>query len=408
MAAAAVQFRAVGGTALVIAKAPSPGRVKTRLVPPLEPAQAVRLHEALLLDTLDGCRREAARVGVLHPAGDAAALAALVGEDVPLVAQRGSGLAAALEGALQAAALDAPLAIVSSDIPGVPPGALQRAFAALAAGADVVLGPAADGGYWLIALREASAAPFADIPWSTPAVLGVTLARCAGAGLRVELVDTWRDLDTLVDLDFAAAEADAAIAPRTTALLAELRAGDVVGEPPRLRLASSELLRATPWRAVVDDVLETDDGRRTGYAYLAVPRAVFVVPVTDALEIALVRQYRHPVRDWTLEVPAGGVAEGEDPRDAAVRELAEEVGGRARELVHLSTFYSSSAHLSLRSDAYLATGVELGEPAPEPDEHLRVVRMPFAKAVELARHGRLTEGQTALVILLAAAALARD
>jgi rSAM/selenodomain-associated transferase 1 len=395
----------VAETALVIAKAPSPGGVKTRLVPPLEPAQAVRLYEALLLDTLDGCRREA-RAGVLHPPGHAAAIAALVGPDVPLVVQRGLGLAAALEGALATATDGAPVAVVSSDIPGVPPGALRDAFAALRDGADVVLGPAADGGYWLVATRAPQRAPFVDVPWSTPAVLGVTLARCDAAGLRVALVTPWRDLDTAVDLDVAATEVDAAIAPRSAALLAELRAAGVAGPPPRLRLASSEVIRATPWRAVVEDALALDDGRTTRYAYLAVPRAVFVVPVTEAGEVALVRQYRHPVRDWTLEVPAGGVAEGEDPRAAALRELHEEVGGAARELVHLTTFYSSSAHLSLRSDVYLARGVTLGEPAPDPDEDLCVVRMPFAEAVALARRGRLTEGQTALAIFLADAALA--
>jgi rSAM/selenodomain-associated transferase 1 len=395
----------VPGTALVIAKAPHPGRVKTRLVPRLDPAQAARLHEALLLDTLDGCRREA-RAGVLHPAGEAEAIAACVGASVPLVAQRGSGLAAALEGALAAATDEEPVAVVSSDVPGVPVGALRRTFGALRAGADVVLGPAADGGYWLIATRAPQRAPFVDVPWSTPAVLGVTIARCEAAGLRVALVDAWRDLDTAVDLDFAAAEVEAAIAPRTATLFAELRAAGAVGAPPRLRLAASDVLRATPWRTVVEDALERADGGRTGYAYLAVPRAVFVVPVTDAGEVALVRQYRHPVRDWTLEVPAGGVAEGEEPRDAAVRELREEVGGAARELVHLTTFYSSSAHLSLRSDVYLAIGVALGEPEPDPDEDLRVVRMSFAEAVALARRGRLTEGQTALAILLADASLA--
>jgi ADP-ribose pyrophosphatase len=115
-----------------------------------------------------------------------------------------------------------------------------------------------------------------------------------------------------------------------------------------------------------------------------------------------VRQYRHPVRDWTLEVPAGTLDDGEAPLQAAERELREEVGGRARAWRHLSTFYSSSAHISLRSDVFLATGVTLDTPSPDEGEELELVLMPVAVALERARAGGFAEGQTALSILLAA------
>jgi ADP-ribose diphosphatase len=158
----------------------------------------------------------------------------------------------------------------------------------------------------------------------------------------------------------------------------------------------------------VRDRLATSAGRETGYAYLAVPRAVFVVPLTDAGEIVFVRQYRHPVRDWTLEVPAGALLDGEAPLDAAKRELREEVGGNARDWRHLSTFYSSSAHISLSSDVFLATGVTLDEPTPDEYEELELVRLPASKALARARAGALAEGQTALSILLAARYIERD
>jgi ADP-ribose pyrophosphatase len=133
-----------------------------------------------------------------------------------------------------------------------------------------------------------------------------------------------------------------------------------------------------------------------------VPRAVFVVAVTDQGDVLLVRQYRHPVRDWTLEVPAGSVHDGETPLEAAARELAEEAGGRARDWRHLTTFYSSSAHLSLRSDVFLATGVEVGDAAPDTDERLELVLLPLAEVLDRAAAGAFAEGQTALAILLAA------
>jgi ADP-ribose pyrophosphatase len=229
-------------------------------------------------------------------------------------------------------------------------------------------------------------------------VLGVTLARCRDAGLRVELLETWRDLDTAVDLAFARRDSHLLNAARTVAVLAGLD----LSEPPPVELAGSELLAGSPWRTILHDRLRGDDGRETGYTYLAVPRAVFVVAVTAEDELLLVRQYRHPVRDWTLEVPAGSVQDGETPREAAARELAEETGGQSGDWLHLTTFYSSSAHLSLRSDAFLATGVEVGAAAPDADEHVELVRLPLAEALERARTGGFAEGQTALAILLAA------
>jgi rSAM/selenodomain-associated transferase 1 len=383
---------------LVISKAPAVGRAKTRLVPPLTAAQAAELQRALLLDTLDACRAELDHVAILHADPAEAPEFERLAPGTPLVLQDGRGLEDALGRTFEREVVEGPVAIVSSDVPGLPADSLERTFAALDGGADVVLGPALDGGYWLIAMARFHPEPLREIPWSTPAVLGVTLARCRDAGLRVELLETWRDLDTVVDLAFVRRGAHLLSAPRTLAALAGLD----LPEPPPLELAESELLAGSPWRAIVHDRLRGEDGREMGYSYLAVPRAVFVVAVTDERELLLVRQYRHPVRDWTLEVPAGSVHDGETPREAAARELAEETGGRAREWRHLTTFYSSSAHISLRSDAFLATGVEVGAAAPDADEQIELVRLPLAQALERAHAGGFAEGQTALAILLAA------
>ena len=385
---------------LVVAKAPNSGRSKTRLVPPLTAEQAAALHEALLLDTIDACCKQASDVRLLCASEhDAAVLGTLV-PGIPSVIQEGEGLGDALRLGMARHVAEGATAIVSSDVPGIPEGAITEAFAALADGADVVLGPAADGGYWLLAMREAHAEPFRDIPWSTPAVLAVTRERCAQASLRLVELAHWRDIDTSVDLELVARDADRISAPRTRAILGELT--EHVSKAPDVALLSSELLSGSPWRAVISDRLRID-GRETDYTYLAVPRAVFVAAVTDDDELLLVRQYRHPVRDWTLEVPAGSIREGEPSRAAAARELREETGGSAREWEHLSTFYSSSAHTSLRSDAWLARGVEIvGEPVEEEWEAVTLVRMPLAEAFARARSGGFTEGQTALTILLAA------
>lgn len=384
---------------MIVAKAPRPGQAKTRLTPPLTPEQAADVQRALLLDTLDACRLEEPGTALLYAREeDLGPLRVLAGDDVPLVRQEGRGLADALRLGMARHLPHGPTAIVSSDVPGIPAGSLTRAFAALEDGADLVLGPARDGGYWLIAMAALHPQAFEDIPWSTPAVSAVTIERCRAAGLRVESLELWRDVDTAIDLGFLARAPDNLPAPRTQALLAKL----AVPDAPTFQLRASALLAGSPWRAVIADELEADDGRRTAYTYLATPRAVFVVAVTPADEVVLVRQYHHPVRDWTLEVPAGSVEDGESALDAARRELAEEAGATAGAWRHLSTFYSSSAHLSLRSDAFLATDVVLGEPHPDAEEELSTVRIPVAQALEQARAGLFREGQTALALLLAA------
>lgn len=392
---------------LVIAKAPGPGRAKTRLVPPLDPDQAALLAEAMLRDTVDGCRREIADVGLLCVSDDdARALRELLGDDLPCTIQPQRGLRAALSDTLREGVQRGPLAIVSSDIPGIPDGSLGRAFAALD-GADVVLGPALDGGYWLIAMRNYHDAPFVDIPWSTPACCAVTQKRIRDAGLRVALIDTWLDIDTSVDLSLAIYDPPGRVAARTASVLGEIAAAADVPPPPEFRLHASDEVVPSPWRTFIRDDLQNRAGRLIDYAYFAVPRAVFVVAVTPEDEMLLVRQYRHPVRDWTIEVPAGSVDDGETPQQAAARELAEEAGARGGTWQHLGTFFSSSAHLSLRSDGFLVTDVEVGEANPHDDEGLTLIRRPFSDVIAHAKAGKLTEGQTGYVVLLAAARLGR-
>ncbi|MDP9256487.1 MAG: TIGR04282 family arsenosugar biosynthesis glycosyltransferase [Actinomycetota bacterium] len=393
-------------TALIVAKAPVAGRSKTRLVPPLSGEQAAALQRALLLDTITACRSDTDDVRLLVATEEERSALDALAPGTPVELQRGRGLADALAHGISDHVSGGPVAIISSDLPGLPAGSITRAYNALAAGVDVVLGPAMDGGYWLVAMRAAHEAPFRDIPWSTPAVWAATMRRCHDARLSTHALEPWRDVDTYADLAACRDELDPAVARHSASVLRELtEQGIIVGDEAAPRLVSSELLAASPWRAVVSDELLRTDGRRSAYTYLAVPRAVFVVAVTRARELVLVRQYRHPVRDWTLEVPAGSVEEGESALEAAQRELCEEVGGRSSSWRHLSTFYSSSAHLSLRSDAFLAEDVELTTSHPDEEESLVAVRLPIAEALARARTGEFVEGQTALAILLAASFL---
>ncbi len=168
------------------------------------------------------------------------------------------------------------------------------------------------------------------------------------------------------------------------------------------RTLETRYLFKSPWRSFREDRVDIGQGREVTYSYAEVPRAAFVVPLTDDGQIVLIRQYRYPVRDWVLEVPAGSLeTPEEDPAIRARHELKEEVGGVCQELIYLARFYSSSAHITLSCEGFLATGVVLGEMQLEETELLQRVILPAHTVLSMARRGEISEGQSAYAILLA-------
>ena len=133
---------------------------------------------------------------------DARAFFHALAPDFALVAQRGDDLGARLSHAFEDLLADgAPGAIViGSDVPTLPSAVLGAALERLA-GADLVLGPSEDGGYYLIGLREPRAALFADMAWSTAVVFEETMRRASALGLDVGLLPAWFDVDTAADLE---------------------------------------------------------------------------------------------------------------------------------------------------------------------------------------------------------------
>jgi 8-oxo-dGTP pyrophosphatase MutT (NUDIX family) len=115
------------------------------------------------------------------------------------------------------------------------------------------------------------------------------------------------------------------------------------------------------------------------YFVLELADWVNVVPVTSARELVMVRQYRHATRGVTLEIPAGSVKENEVPADAARRELLEETGYAAGNLIHLGTWECNPALQTNRLHTFLGLDVEkVAEPAAELDERLEVMTVPQA------------------------------
>jgi ADP-ribose pyrophosphatase len=168
------------------------------------------------------------------------------------------------------------------------------------------------------------------------------------------------------------------------------------------RTVESKYISRTKWRSLREDRVDIGNGREISYSYLETPRAVFVVPLTIDGQIVLIRQYRYPVRNWVIEVPAGSLDNPEeDPAVRAREELLEEVGGECQALVHLAEFYSSSAHINLFSHVFLATGVRLGQSKLEETELLQRLVLPAPEVLAMARRGEINEGQSAYAVLLA-------
>ncbi len=189
---------------LVIAKAPLPGRAKTRLCPPCSPAQAAELAEAALLDTLDVVARTPAARRVLVFDGDGEQWRA---PGFELLAQRGTGLAQRLAAAF--ADVDAPALLVGMDTPQLTPEILLEGIDALREPAvDAILGPALDGGYWSIGLKRYVRGVFDGVPMSVRRTCQSQRTRIRELGLRLREQRLMRDIDTIDD-----ARAVAALAP---------------------------------------------------------------------------------------------------------------------------------------------------------------------------------------------------
>ena len=189
----------------VMAKAPVAGQVKTRLVTPLSQEEAAELYRCLLLDKLLQVAQlsEVDRYLAYTPTDARQSMLSLAPQSFALILQVGSDLGERLH-RLSAILLERghpSVILIDSDTPTLPASYLLDANTRLhGRTADVVLGPAEDGGYYLIGLKRPCRALFDRIPWSGPEVLSETLRRASEQGLKVSMLPSWFDVDTPDDL----------------------------------------------------------------------------------------------------------------------------------------------------------------------------------------------------------------
>lgn len=190
-------------TLLVFAKAPVPGRVKTRLARGIGEERAAEVYRRIGSRVVRAVRGGPYRTVVCYdPPGARAEVLGWLGPDgVELRPQArgdlGSRMAAAVRRAFEESER---VCVIGTDAPELDRGRVEEAFGRLDAGAEVCFGPAADGGYYLVALRAPRPELFREIPWSTDRVLEVSLSRARALGLRVATLDPLADVDTPADL----------------------------------------------------------------------------------------------------------------------------------------------------------------------------------------------------------------
>ena len=131
------------------------------------------------------------------------------------------------------------------------------------------------------------------------------------------------------------------------------------------------------------------------------PGGVCVLPVDERGAAYCVRQFRYPMREELLEAPAGKIEPGEDPLVCAARELGEETGFAAGELIPLGEYYSSPGYSTELLRLYLARDLRRGDAHPDQGEFLDLVELPYKELLKKAETGELRDGKTALTVLLA-------
>jgi len=225
---------------VIMAKAPRPGAVKTRLASSLSPAAAVVFYCCLLEDTLTLARSLGnVEVAIMCPEADTSELAQLANNEASVVAQKGEGLAAGLTSVFAHFAEGEERRVIAfnSDSPHLPPSVLEDAFETLGAH-DIVIGPTHDGGYYLVGAKASHPALFANDGMGTSSALERLLSRARARELSLGFADRFYDIDTAEDLSRLAGELrlDPARAPRTAAWLKEW--GDAVA---KLRTGTGDL-----------------------------------------------------------------------------------------------------------------------------------------------------------------------
>src|SRR5262245_13328037 len=165
---------------------------------------------------------------------------------------------------------------------------------------------------------------------------------------------------------------------------------------------TSRAVYENPWMRLREDIAELPDGRTTIYGVVQCKPAVGVLPFLDDDTVVLVGQYRYVFQEFSWEMPTGGAHPGETLEAAARRELLEEAGYEARDLVELCTFHTSKSIVEEVAHLYVARGLRAACGQADPTEFIEVRTFPFEETLEMVQRSEIKDSMTVVAILHAA------
>ena len=166
------------------------------------------------------------------------------------------------------------------------------------------------------------------------------------------------------------------------------------------KLSSEEIFNGVAIPLFRDEIL-LPNGNKGVREVVRHPGAVCVLPLTENGEVIFVNQFRYALNKVTLEVPAGKLEKGEDPTEAALRELSEETGIEAKKIIPMGALYTTPALMDEIIYMYIATDLTQGEQHLDEDEFVNALKIPLDKAVEMVMNGEIRDSKTQVMILKA-------
>jgi ADP-ribose pyrophosphatase len=164
-------------------------------------------------------------------------------------------------------------------------------------------------------------------------------------------------------------------------------------------VAESAVVYENPWIRVRQDTARQAAGEETVFGVVEMKPGVSVLPLAADGRVHLVRVYRYTLDLDSLEVVSGGVDEGEPPEEAARRELREEAGIEASELVDLGAIDQLTEVVVSPNRMFLARGLSFGAPEREPSERIETVAVPLAEALRMVMAGEISHAASAVLLL---------
>jgi len=168
------------------------------------------------------------------------------------------------------------------------------------------------------------------------------------------------------------------------------------------RIIKSRTVYKNPWISVREDGVIRPDGKHGIYGVVTILSGVGVVPVDDKKNIYLTKEFHYAVGRVTIEAVSGGMEGGESKLKTAQRELEEELGFQAKKWTYLGKLYPLTSVISMENHLYLAQGLVKSSARPEGTEKIELVKIPFRRALQWVKSGKISDATTIVAILKSA------